>query len=328
MGMLFALSLVLYGCGNDEVATEDTGESTDALQPVTVVLDWTPNTNHTGLYVAEAEGYFEDEGLDVEFIQPGEANTNQLVATGKADFGISVQESVTDARIQGIPVVSIGAIIQHNTSGFASPADRNITRPKDFEGKTYGGWGSPVEQAIVKTVMEKDGGDYSQLTSINIGSADYFTAVKQDIDFSWVFQGWTVIEAETRDEPTNMIYLKDYDEALDYYTPLFVTSEDMINEDPDTVSAFMSAVSKGYEFAIDNPDDAAHILLDANPDLDEELVVNSQEWLSTQYQDDASQWGIQELSRWENYANWLDENGLLEGEFDAETAYTNDFLPE
>lgn len=88
------------------------------------MLDWTPNTNHTGLYVAKEKGYFKQEGLDVNIVKPGETGADQLVASGKAEFGVGYQEGITQARIQGVPIVSIAAIIQHNTSGFASPVEK------------------------------------------------------------------------------------------------------------------------------------------------------------------------------------------------------------
>ena len=100
-----------------------------------VVLDWTPNTNHTGLYVARDNGFFKDHGLDVEIIQPGEAGADTMVATGAADFGVGYQEGMTQARIQGVPLVSIAAIIQHNTSGFASPRVKISNRLKISKAK-------------------------------------------------------------------------------------------------------------------------------------------------------------------------------------------------
>lgn len=131
---------MIAGCSNSNSASDAKKKDKQSLKKVSVVLDWTPNTNHTGLYVAKEKGYFKDEGLDVDIIMPGDAGADQLVASGKSEFGVSYQESITQARIQGVPLVSIAAIIQHNTSGFASPAAKNIVSPKDFAGKTYGGW--------------------------------------------------------------------------------------------------------------------------------------------------------------------------------------------
>lgn len=317
---------LLTACGaNDN--NDSSNNQKDELKKVTFVLDWTPNTNHTGLYVAREKGFFAEEGLDVDIIMPGDAGADQLVASGKANFGISYQEGITQARVQGVPLVSVAAVIQHNTSGFASPADKNITAPKDFEGKTYGGWGSPVEQSVINSLMKLEGADVEKVSIVNIGDSDFFTAVQRDVDFTWIYYGWTGVEAELRGEEINMIYPTDYTEKLDYYTPLIATNEKMIADDPETVQAFVKAAAKGYEFAIENPSDAADILLKAAPDLDEELVKASQEWLSPRYQDDAAQWGEQKLSVWENYAEWMYDNKLLDQPLEAEKAFTNDFLP-
>src|SRR6478672_5656716 len=135
LSIIFLMTLlVLAGCQSSE-PKEKANQTKKELKKVTVVLDWTPNTNHTGLYVAKEKGYFKEQGLDVEIIQPGQTGADQLIASGKADFGVSYQESITQARVQGVPLVSIAAIIQHNTSGFASPAAKNIVSPKDFAGK-------------------------------------------------------------------------------------------------------------------------------------------------------------------------------------------------
>ncbi|WP_335873006.1 ABC transporter substrate-binding protein [Bacillus sp. 2205SS5-2] len=319
-----AIIFILAGCGNEE----ESNTSSKELKKISVVLDWTPNTNHTGLYVAKDRGYFKDEGLDVEIILPGEAGADQLVASGKADFGISYQESITRARVEDVPLVSIAAIIQHNTSGFASPSGKEILSPKDFEGKTYGGWGDPVEKAVMESVMKSENSEVDKVEFVNMGSSDFFTAVKRDIDFAWIYYGWTGIEAELRGEELNMVYLTDYSNKLDYYTPVLATNESKIEDDPEVVKAFLAAVSKGYRDSIENPDEAAEVLLTAVPDLDEELVKKSQSWLADKYQADAPRWGEQKTEIWENYANWMFENGLMEQKLEANEAFTTQFLPK
>lgn len=327
--IIFALIIALLtACNTNEEAKQKKGDQAKELKKVSVVLDWTPNTNHTGLYVAKEKGYFKDEGLDVEIKMPGEAGADQLVASGKADFGVSYQEGITEARVQDIPIVSIAAIIQHNTSGFASLKEKNITKPRDFEDKTYGGWGAPVEKAVLSSLMKQEGANVEKVNIVNMGETDFFTAVNRDIDFAWIYYGWTGVEAELRNEKLNMIYLTDYSEKLDYYTPVLATNEDMIENDPETIKKFLSAVTKGYELAIDNPEEAANILIEAVPDLDEELVKASQKWLADKYQDDAKRWGEQKLEVWDNYASWMYENKLLDKPLDSEKAFTNELLPK
>ncbi|GAA0598985.1 ABC transporter substrate-binding protein [Virgibacillus siamensis] len=317
--------MILAACGDNGKAKESKGE--ENMKDVSIVLDWTPNTNHTGIYVAKEKGYFADQGLNVEIIMPGEVGSNQLVAAGKANFGVSYQEGVTEARVQDVPIVSIAAVIQHNTSGFASPKSKGIDSLKDFEDKTYGGYGAPVEKAILSSLMKKAGANFNKVDIVNMGNTDFFTAVKRDVDFAWIYYGWTGIEAELRGVDLNMLYVTDYSKKLDYYTPVLMTNEHMISENPETVSEFMAAVSKGYNFAIDYPEKSAEILINAVPEIDAELVKASQKWLSPKYQADADRWGVQELEVWDNYANWMYKNDLLDKKLNSKNAFTNKFLP-
>ncbi|MCI3927174.1 ABC transporter substrate-binding protein [Paenibacillus sp. TRM 82003] len=325
-------ALTIAGCasgGKDAPqGAAGSGEAPAAKQDVQVVLDWTPNTNHTGLYVASALGYYEEEGLNVEIIQPGASGADAVVASGEVEFGVSYQEGVTLARTQGLPLVSLGAVIQHNTSGFAAPAALGIKSPKDFEGKTYGGWGSPVEAAMIESLMKEAGADFSKVEIVSIGDNDFFTAKDNGIDFQWIYYAWTGVESELRGEPIDIVWLTEYSEKLDYYTPVIVTNEKRIAEEPELVEKFMRATAKGYTYAAEHPKEAADALIAAVPELNKELVVASQEWLSPRYIDDAARWGEQKASVWENYADWMKEHGLLEGEFDPAAAFTNDYLPE
>ncbi len=342
--MMLAATLLLAGCGskggsNASVSpssaaspsaspTASVEEPVQALEEVTLVLDWTPNTNHTGLYVARDQGLWEKRGLKVEIVQPPETGADAMVASDAAEFGVGAQEGMMLAREQGLPIVSVAAIIQHNTSGFASPAAKNIKEPKDFEGKTYGGWGSPAEQAVIQSIMNVQNADVGKVTFVNAGSADFFTAVKQDIDFEWIFYGWTGIEAELRKEPINMVYLTDYSKQLDYYTPLLTTNEKLIKDKPDLVRAFVEGAAEGYQYAIDNPDAAAELLLKSVPELNADLVKASQKWLSPKYKDDASRWGEQKKEVWSGYGDWMKQNGLLKKELNYDEMFTTEFLPK
>jgi ABC-type nitrate/sulfonate/bicarbonate transport system substrate-binding protein len=201
----------------------------EPLRKVTFVLDWTPNTNHTGIYAAQNQGFFKEQGLDVEIIQPTEGTSDSIVASGTAQFGISYQEGVTLARAEGVPLVSLAAVIQHNTSGFASLKDKNILSPKDFEGKIYGGWGSPIEEATIKYLMDKAGADYSKVKIISTGDADFFQASSSgQIDFAWIFEGWAGIEAKQKGMELNYIDLGKEAPVFDYYTPVIITNEETL----------------------------------------------------------------------------------------------------
>ena len=299
------------------------------LTPVTLILDWVPNTNHTGLFIAQDQGYFTDQGLQVEIIQPGEVFAEQAVAGGAADFGVSFQEQVTLARADGVPIVSIAAMIQHNTSGFASRTDSGVETPADWEGLRYGSFGSPFEEPTLRVLMECAGGDFEELEIVDTGFSDPLALLAENqTDLAWIFYGWQGVQAEQAGIDLSVVMMEDWFSCIpDYYTPVLVASEVTLEERPELVRSFLDAVSTGYSFAVENPEDAAQILLAAAPELDAELVQASQTWISPRYQADASRWGAQELSVWEEYSQWMVEHGILAQPIDAGQAFSAEYLP-
>jgi len=305
------------------------GANVSAADEVRIALDWTPNTNHTGIFVASALGFFAEEDLDVEILEPGPTASIALVASGQSEFGVSMQEYVTMARAQGIPVVSIATIFQHNTSGFVAAIDRGITSPADFEHKRYAGWGSDLEAVMIRTVMEAAGADFETVEMVNIGTIDFATAVRRDLaDFYWIFYGWQGIHAELEGIAFDYQPLPDLAEVLDYYTPLIVTRESLIADEGNLIRRFIRALARGYVHAFSHPVEAAELLLQAVPELDRELVIASQCWLAGRSHDSLSEWGRQDLDVWARFADWAYENHLIDEAVDPESAFTNDFLPE
>ena len=315
---------LISGCSNKNTKNQDSN-----LEKVTVVLDWTPNTNHTGLYVALDKGYYKEEGLDVEIVQPSDGSASTLIATGKGDFGVSYQEDVTYALTsdEPLPIKAIATIIQHNTSGFASPSSKNIKTVKDFENKTYGGWGAESEKATLNAVMSNNGADFNTVKLVDIGEDDFFTSTKGEVDISNVFEGWTCIEGKLRGEDVNFIATRDLDKRLDYYTPLLVTNNSILNDNPDLAKKFLSATTKGYEDCISQPEESAKILLKYAPEINEDLAIESQKYLADKYIDDASRWGEMKDSVWNNYTDFMKEYKLINKDMKASDAYTNEFLP-
>lgn len=303
-------------------------ETSSDLKKITLILDWTPNTNHTGIYVAKDLGYYENAGIDLEIVQPADGSSLQLLAAKQGDFAISYQEDLTYAKTSDnpLPLKAIATIIQHNTSGFSSPKEYGIETVKDFENKTYGGYGGASEEAIIKTVMEKNGADFSKVTSVVSGDEDFFAATKNGIDFMWTFEGWTNVEARLKGEELNFIAAKDLDEALDYYTPIIVAREDYINENKDIITKFMEATTKGYEYAIENPKESAEILTKLVPEIDLELATQSQEYLASKYKEGTEIFGEMKDSVWNNYTKFMLDNNLINKDMKANEAYTNEFL--
>jgi len=322
--LLGAIPFAVLACGDDSGGNRD-------LKKVTLMLDWTPNTHHSGIYAAKAKGYFKDAGLDVQIVEPAAGGVEQVVANGSADFGISIQEAVIPARAEGVPIVSIGAIRQHNGSSLMSLASENIKRPKDLEGKTYGGFGGALETALIKKLVSCDGGDPSKVKFVEVGNIDYLAGMEQNrFDFVWVFESWDVIRArEVENKPVSSLLFSDYLQCIpDWYTPLFITSEKMLKDNPETVRKFMSAVSRGYEFAMQNPAEAASILETAAPENDERLVTKSSQYMTTHFVDRGRQWGFQDQDTWAKFEQFLRDSGLTTKQIDVKAAYTNDYLPK
>ncbi|MCU1370424.1 MAG: transporter substrate-binding protein [Ilumatobacteraceae bacterium] len=325
----------LAACSSDSpssgtgASTGSKGASEEGLRSFDVVLDWTPNTNHAGMYLAKANGWYEDAGLDVSFIEPGEAGSLQALAAGKADVAVSVQEELIPARAAGLPVRSVAAILQHNTSSLVSLADDGIERPKDLEGKTYGGYGGQLEEALLDKLVSCDGGDPAEVRSVDVGEADYRIGLERDqYDAVWIFDGWDGIRLEQAGVDTSAISFIDHEDCIpDWYTPLLATSEEVEADRGDDLTAFMAATARGYEAAMDDPDSAAAALLDQAEDLDPELVGASAQYLSTRYADDPAAWGRQDAEVWDGFAAFLLEAGLIEKPIDVDAAWTNEYLP-
>lgn len=317
-----AMTGALIGCA-------DKGKDTEKKEKITFVLDWTPNTNHTGLYVAQEKGYFEEAGLEVEIVQPPEDGAGVLVASGKAQFGVSFQDSMMPAITgeDAMPIEAVAAILQHNTSGIVSRKGEGMDRPKGMEGKKYATWDLDLEKATIKNVVEADGGDFSKIEMIPSTVTDEVSALEsKSVDAIWIFYGWAGIACEVAGLETDYFAFKDINPALDFYTPVIIGNSDWMKENPDSAKAFLSAVQKGYEYAVESPDDAADILLKASPELDEELVKASQAYMKEQYIADAKQWGYIEPARWNAFYNWVNENGLSESEIPENTGFTNEYL--
>lgn len=336
LGFMLLLSACSGGKPTEQASSSQNTPQAEASKKgtkhFTVMLDWYPNTNHTGLYVALKRGYFEDEGLTVDIVQPGETGVAQAVAAGRADLGFSYQEEVTYARASGLPVVSLAAPLYHNTSAFAALASSGITSVKDFAGKTYGGWGSPTEEAVLKALLKQYGLPEDSVNIVTLGQADFFATIGRDVDFEWIFYGWDGIEAKRRGIALNTIFLKDLNPVFDYYTPLLITNEQLLASAPEDLKKWMRALARGYEEAYAHPEASAEVLLEYAPELNASLVKDSQAYLAEEDRKARAEgrpyWGYQKESVWSDFSRWMVEAGLIDAPIDVQKAFTNDFLPQ
>ncbi len=311
----------------------DGGTKDNALKDITLCLDWTPNTNHTGFYVALAKGYYEELGINLTIVQPPEDGADLMVASGQAQFGISAQDSLAAAYSSENPiaVTAVATLINHNTSGIISRKGEGCDTPKGLEGKTYSTWNSPVEQAIIESVMAKDGASFDKVNLIPNVVTDEAAALKNgDTDAIWIYYAWGGINAELTGLAFDYFAFEDINPVFDFYTPVITANNTFLESDPDTAKAFLSATEKGYNYAIENPEEAAQILIDGDTTGSlkgsEELVLASQKWINEQYIADAESWGYIDSERWDGFYKWLADEGLIEKEIPSGFGFTNEFL--
>lgn len=322
-GVMAVSMIFITACNNQ---TSNNVVETDPNK-ISFVLDWTPNTNHTGVYVALTKGYYEEEGLDVQIIQPPEDGAEAAVGSGQAQFGVSFQENlgIALASEQPLPITAVATIIDHNTSGIISLVDKNIQTFKDLEGKKYATWGLPVEQAILKYAVEESGGDFSKVEMVPHSGADAISLLNSGVDAVWVYEAWDNIKADLENVQYNYIPFVEASSVLDFYTPIIIANDDYIKNNHEKVEAFMRATEKGYNYAINNPEEAAFMLLQAVPELDEELVNESQATLALYYKAEKENWGTIDEQRWETFFDFMYGNNLIDKELGTK-GFTNEFL--
>lgn len=320
MSMLMAglLAFGMIGCS-----------ASKADNNVTVVLDWVPNTNHTGLYVALEKGFYKDLGLNVEIMQPPEGGALSLVAAGKAEFAVSFQEEIGPALTSEnpLPVVAVASIIDHNVSGIISLKEKGIDSPSKLEGKRYASWDTPFERAILTNIVEGDGGDFSKVELIPNTVTDVISALQTDIDAVWVYYGWDGIATELAGLDTNYIAFRDINPVFDFYTPVLASGTKYLEENEEEAKKFLEATAKGYEYAIANPEEAAEILVKHAPEVDLELAKASQAFLANEYQAEKASWGTIDETRWTTFYDWMYEEGLIGADL-GNQGFTNAYLPQ
>lgn len=307
--------------------------SNDGLYEITLCLDWTPNTNHTGFYVAVANGYYEKAGLKVTIVQPPENGAALMCASGQAQFAIDAQDTLAPSLASDTPleVSAVAAILQHNTSGIISRKDEGADRPKGLEGKAYSTWDNPTELAMVKHIVEKDGGDFSKVTLIPNVITDEAEALKnKDTDSVWIYYGWSGINAELKGLDFDYISFSECEKVFDYYTPVIIGNNEFLENEKEKAEAFLSATKKGYEFAAENPEEASQMLIDGDETGSlkgsEELVTESQKWISKEYISDASSFGVIDEERWNSFYKWLYNEGLIETELPENAGLNLEFI--
>jgi ABC-type nitrate/sulfonate/bicarbonate transport system substrate-binding protein len=319
--------------------SRSTPPSADApLGTVRLALDWTPNTNHTGFYVAKANGWYGAAGVDLEILPYASTTPEALIAAGQAECGISFQDALTFAAAAGVPIVSVMAILQHTAQEIAVLEASDITRPRELDGRTYAGFGYPNEEPTLKSVIKADGGA-GTFKTVTLDTAAYDALYAKRADFVITFAAWEGIEAKDRGIELRTFKFGDYG-FPDFYQVVLACDSRWLAAHPKLARAFVGATARGFELAADDPDTAAAMLISENPgvfDGNPGLPVESQKFLAAggYLRDESGEVGRQTLSKWQGYSQFLFDQGLLAGADgkplaaapDYGALFTNDFLP-
>ena len=243
-----------------------------AQDRLSVALDWTPNTNHVGLYVAQANGWFEEAGLDVDILPYTDTSSGTLVASGVAEFGILSAVGFHSQRATGADLQVVLAVVQHETGRLVFNGEReDIQRPADLDGMIYAGFGSAWEEALISTIIRNDGGT-GEFDTVTLGTSAYEALANGRVDFTLEVSTWEGVNSVLLDRPQRAFRYADYG-VPDQHTTFLGGNATWITDNPDTARAFVQAAQRGYAFAADNAEAAAQILIDetagmlSNPDL-------------------------------------------------------------
>lgn len=277
------------------------------------------------------QGFYAKRGLAVTVVQPPEDGADALVASGQAQFGVSYQDWMANylGSPDPLPVTAVAALVQHNTSGIISRAADGIARPADLAGKRYGTLDVATEKAIVRALVEADGGRWDDVELVPANSTDEVTGLASDqFDAVWCFEGWAGQNAAVQGFDAGYFAIADCDPVFDYYTPVIIANDQFLEEHPDVAEKFLTALRQGYEYAIADPDGAASILMKQVPELagSADLIRASQRFLANQYQAEAVEWGVIDGARWSAFYQWLLDNQLVDGSLNPGAGFTNNYL--
>jgi NitT/TauT family transport system substrate-binding protein len=306
---------------------------------LTLALDWHPNTNHTGFYVAKSLGYYSDEGIDLIIEPPSDEYTEQetparRVVNGNADLCIAPSESAISCFLSRdaakIKPIAIASILQRDTSAIVTN-NISIKTPKDLSNKIYASYAGRFEMNIVNELVRKDGG--SAVIEMKPPKLDCYDAMlRGEVDATWIFMNWEGIMAARAKVALNKFPLPEYG-----YSPVLLANPELLKTNSDTLRKFISCTEKGYRYAVENPEEAAKILYEtANHyslhKLSLDIVIESQQYVSSNgyYLSEDSRWGVMSEDRWVRFIHWLLENNCLYlndevvKEVDHKNLYTNE----
>ena len=315
---LLTAMLLLAACGGGE----------EKLEKVILALDWFPNADHAGIYAAQAQGFFEDEGLEVELQVPGNPeDPPKFVATGRADFAISYEPDIILAKAEGIPITAVAAIVPVPLNSIQTLKSSGITSPAQLEGKTIGYPGIPANRVYLDTILRNVGVDPSSIVLVDVGF-DLSPAMRGRQVDATIGTYWNVeaVLADLENYPVNIMHLEDWGVPI-YDELVFVVSEESVKERKDMIHRFLRAVARGHQYAVEHPDEATDAVFDANPEMRRDLIDQGVQLLVPLWAG-MQPFGQMDVEKWEAFVDFLYDNQLIANRPSLDTLLTNEFIPK
>ncbi|GAB3986277.1 ABC transporter substrate-binding protein [Spirosoma daeguense] len=306
---------------------------------IRLALDRTPNTNHTGFYVALAKGAYEKAGLDVELILPDQEKYQMMparrVAQNDAHLAITPSESVISYQTNGIPLIAVATLLARDISAIVTLRESGITHPKQLDGKVYASYGARYEEDIIRQLIQNDGGRGNFVGHKMPWAGIWRALLTREVDAAWFWLTWEGVKADIDGVDLNQFLFDEFE--IPYgYNPVLTAHRDWANDNKEALARFLEATAAGFRFAVKNPDEAARILMKtANHSSlsNRNFVEQSQQMVSGYYMDGEGHWGFMHKGVWMSFVNWMIRNRMLtttDGEIiqqmDVNTLFTNEFL--
>lgn len=316
----FTLAGLVAACASQQPpAQSQSGNSSQAAQPeeeITVALDWYPNAVHSFLYAAEKQGYFKDEHLKVNLQMPSDASDPlKMAAAGQVDAAISYQSQMIQARSEGVPVVSVAALVYKPLNVLMVRKDSGIQSPKDLAGKTIGYPSIPLDEKIVREMVKNDGGDDSKIKFTDIGYdiVPSLTAKKVDAVIGGYINHEKLI-LEKNGIPVNAFAPNDYG-VPNFYELVMATSDDTLAKKQKALEAFLRAAQKGQAYVTSHKTDALQDLLSNQAKefpLDSSVETKSLDILLPLMDAGGGKpFGTQDPAAWQTSIDWMKKVGLI-----------------
>ena len=302
------------------------------MTPLKVALDWTPNTNHIGIFVAKQLGFYKEQGIEVEILNPISDNyqvtPGKKLALGIADFAIAPFETVISLnnKENAIDAIAVFAILQKDLSSIASLKSSKINTPKLLDGKIYASYKARYEDAIVKEMVKNDGGTGALQITYPAKLGIWNTLLEGTADATWIFDNWEGIEASTKQIALNKFSMGQF--GIPYcYSPVIIARNSNLIANKEAYTLFIKATKKGYLYAANNSEITAKILKEQLTEDDiKNIDIEASIAMTAPHFGTDSSCGFMRSERITTFLNWLVAHNLENEKIIEQNLFTNELL--